>query len=649
VVALGNAANQALLGRGNSLGDTHGTINWSDRLNCHVMATYHPAAVLRSPGYYIDLVNDMRRAVNFLSEGVAKASTSAVEYVTLHNYDQVLELYERLQSLSTVVLDVETASTGELLCVGIGWRSDKVVVVTKSALNDPRVPKILNEALKDKNIIGHNLKYDIKRLWAAGMPDVRVGDDTMLMHYTLDERPGEHKLKPLVMRYLNVPDYDKAIQPYYKKMETCPEPLMWKYNACDVGYTHALHSVLARELGGDERFVLYNLLYPAANVLARMEYLGVMIDRQYLTDKHCELQDKADTLEQKMFTLVGKEFNPRSPKQLLQILYNDLGLPIPGGRMSTDEAALTMLVDFHPLCNKVLEYRKTLKLLRTYVDALLEAADSNDRVHTNFNLHGTVTGRLSSSDPVNLQNIPKDGGIRRAFIATPGYTMIEGDLSQAEVRVLAWFCKDPNLISALASGGDMHVRTASIMFRKRPEEVTPQMRQAAKRLTFGIIYGMSPESLAAEIGVTHTEAVELQDLFFGAFPRVKEWIRYQQQSVCTLGYVDTPFNRKRRFEFITPENKAEILRQAVNAPIQSTASDITLSALIRIGQRLGNSDGTRLLLTVHDSILLETREDPVEVAHWVKSEMVSDVLDNTVPFDADVKIGQNWGELKEVL
>lgn len=648
IVAMGNAAVQALLGRHN-MGDVHGTINWCADVGAHVLPTYHPAAVLRSPGYYIDVVRDMQRAATILRDKkITPSVVQEVGYVTLHSHDHILELVERLEELSEVAIDVETASDGSLLCVGLAWREDKAVVVTKEALADRRAIPMLNDALRGKVLIGHNLKYDIKQLWRAGMLDVRVGADTMLMSYTLDERPGVHKLKPLVRQYLNAPDYDAHIKEYYNRMEDCPPTELWKYNAHDAAYTYALRNVLQRELGDDELWLLYNMLYPAANVLARMEYVGIMVDREYLQSLANKLRDETQILEQEMYQLAGRQFNPRSPKQLAQLLYHDLGLPIPHGRWSTDENALTAIQEFHALPAKILEYRGKLKMLRTYVEALLDAADDAGRVHTNFNLHGTLTGRLSSSDPINLQNIPRTEEARNAFVATPGYTLVEADLSQAEIRVLAWYCKDPNLIRALSEGGDLHIRTASIMFRKKPEEITKEMRQAAKRLSFATIYGQSVEALARELEVTVTEAKELQEQFFSAFPRVREWIKAQQNLALATGVVTTPFKRKRRFEYITRDNKAEVMRQAVNAPIQSVASDITLTALIRMGHKLGNNQSTRLLLTVHDSILLETKEDPIEVARWVKEEMTAQVLDGTVPFDADVKIGPRWGSLKEV-
>ncbi len=247
-----------------------------------------------------------------------------------------------------------------------------------------------------------------------------------------------------------------------------------------------------------------------------------------------------------------------------------------------------------------------------------------------------------------VQNIPRESDIRNIFIATPGYTLVEGDLAQAEIRGLAYYSQDKNLIDAITSGMDMHTRTACLMFNKKPEDVTKDMRQAAKRLSFGVIYQMSAQSLAHTLEISVVEAEELIERFFAAYPQAREWIAEVQRQALETGKVVTPFGRVRRFGYVSDDTKGDILRQSVNAPIQSLASDITLTALIKAGKILENSEDTRLLLTVHDSILLETREDPVEVARWLHGIMSAPVLDNRVPFDADVKIGKSWGSLQEV-
>jgi DNA polymerase-1 len=647
IVALGNVAMKALIGR-SGIKDWHGAPVWSEELGAVVVPAYHPAAVLRSPRLYQELKTDLEKVALLLQGKLepVRQESGDVQTVVLQDADGVFELVERLRQLPEVALDVEVASTGELLCIGFSWKPGTAVVVTKEALERADAREALNKVLGNIKIIGHNLKYDLQVLWRNGLTAARTGADTMLEHYVMDETPGTHGLKQLAKDYLNMPEYDAELKPFHKKgFENCPKDILYKYNAKDASYTYQLHRLFQGMLTPENHAVLNNLLYPASDVLARMESLGVLVDKALLTRMDSEYAAAIDDLLKKLQEAVGHPFNPNSYKQLLDVLYRELNLPVPG-RLSTDSDALEAIREYHPVVGFLLDYRAKKKIHSTYIKALLEAIDENGRVHTTFNLHGTVTGRLSSSDPVNLQNIPRESDIRRIFIATPGYTLVEGDLSQAEVRGLAYYSKDKNLIDAILAGGDMHVRTACLMFKVKPEEVTKEMRQKAKRLTFGVIYQMSANALAQELEITEAEAAELIEAYFAAFPQAREWIEETKREVLRTGKVSTPFGRTRRFGYISDENRNEVLRQAVNAPIQSLASDVTLSALIRAGKALENNPNTRLLLTVHDSILLETKEDPIEVARWLEGIMSAPVLDGSVPFAAEVKIGPSWGELK---
>nr|WP_221039207.1 DNA polymerase [Gelria sp. Kuro-4] len=655
VIALGNTALKALAGK-------HGISNWHGALlspdlpeavDTTIVPAYHPAAVLRSPRLYQDLKTDLEKALLVLQGKLEppKESSSDVKTVVIDNVEDARELIDRLWQLyhgQEVALDVETSSTGELLCIGLSWKPGTAVVVTKNALQNNYIRDKLDVALGRLTIVGHNLKYDLQVLWRHGIPSPCTGADTMLEHYLLNNLPGTHGLKQLAKDYLNMPEYDAELKPYHKTgFENCPPETLYRYNAKDASYTLQLHRLFQERLSENDHRVLETLLYPASDVLARMESLGVLVDIPLLRNMDIEYATAVDDLLHQLHQHAGHEFNPNSHKQLLEVLYKELELPIPG-RLSSDKDALEELKGYHPIVDVLLEYRTKKKLHSTYVKALLEAADINGRVHTTFNLHGTVTGRLSSSNPVNLQNIPKDSDIRKIFIATPGYTLVEGDLSQAEVRGLAYYSQDENLIQAIRAGGDMHIRTACLMFKVKPEEVTKEMRQKAKHLTFGVIYQMSAPSLAAELGISVSEAEDLIEEYFKAFPQAQEWIEETKRKVLEVGKVSTPFGRTRNFGFIGNDNRNEVLRQAVNAPIQSLASDVTLTALIKAGRCLVGNPNTRLLLTVHDSILLETKEDPVEVARWLQGIMSAPVLDGSVPFDAEVKIGPSWGELKTI-
>jgi DNA polymerase-1 len=648
VVLTGNVPIKAVFGKG-KVTDLRGAAVWSDELQAYVIPTYHPAAVLRQPNLYPDLVRDLRYARYVLRGTVKPVEVDCdIQLFIADDPDSALALARRLVEVGEAAVDVECASDGSLLCVSFSWNPGTAAVLTAEALRTPVVVAAFDDAFKRIKLIGHNLKYDLKVLWQQGLWSARTGFDTMLAHYTLDERRGTHGLKQLARLYFNAPNYDKEIERYIKKdgLENCPKDLLYKYNGLDASFTYALYQTITKELGPNEWRVLNDLLLPASDVLAEMEYLGIMVDVPYLQKLDAELTAELLRLEKEMFAVAGREFNPNSPKQLAQLLYQTLGLPYPG-RVSTDEDALKWLVSYHALPGLLLQYRAKRKFLATYVQALLEAKDENSRVHTTFNLHGTVTGRLSSSDPVNLQNIPREGEARNMFIATPGWTLVECDGSQMEVRVLAWYAKDERLLEALAAGGDIHTRTACLMFGLKPEEVTKEKRTAAKRLTFGLIYGMSAQSLAEDLGVSLAEAEELVVKFFEAFPRVKAWIAEIQGQVLKEEKLTTPFGRTRRFGLITNDNKGDVLRQSINTPIQSGASDLTLLALIRLWKRIkaGELGRTRLLLTVHDSILLETQEDPKEVGRVMREEMSKPVLEGIV-LDAEVKTGRAWGSLE---
>lgn len=653
VLALGSVAMRTLLPGKVSIEQEHGAAYWSDELCCSVVPAIHPAAILRNPGRYrfADLVRAVKVAVDASSTHTEKADGNFTAILCDSYNDLSLVSYEPTRLHDAMYLDVEVASDGRLLAVGFAYRPEQVYILTERALADRRVLKWLGEVVGSPatRLVGHNLKYDVQVLWRHGVGSARIDGDTLLMHYTLDERQGVHGLKAICRKLFKAPDWEEPVKPYKNQPEKCPRDVLYSYNAKDVYYTAALHARLNTELDEHSWKVLHELLIPAANVLARMEYTGILVDREEISRQGEELSAEIARLVRDMRQLVGREFNPDSPKQLLHLLYKELDLPVPG-RLSTDEEALLMIREYHPLPDLLLQYRKAKKLYSTYIEGLEELMDRDGRVHTTFNLHGTVTGRLSSSRP-NLQNIPRpdtDGGrVRNLFVATPGYILVQGDLSQAEVRVLAYYSQDKTLIEAMEHE-DIHTRTASLMFRVSPEEVTKELRTAAKRITFGLIYGMSTQSLARELDVSLAEAEELVDKFFSIFPKAREWIEDTKAFVLAHGYVETPFGRRRRFDVITRENRGEVLRQAVNTLIQSVASDLTLSALIRLGNAfLGEDESTRLLLTVHDSILLETRSEVAEIASIVKKEMEQVPSWVGVPFVAEVEVGWRWGSLQK--
>jgi len=654
VVAMGNAALRSLLDRytfATKISDYRGGIEWCEAVGAYMIPTYPPAALFRKPELIRDIMRDLRRVAQFLRDPAAvlpdPSIVTGIEYRVFRDRDELLGELGAVAP-DRVAVDVETSSKDEVLSLALSWQPGRAWVLPRHLLADPVVVSALNRWLSERCLVGHNLKFDLRHLWRIGMRDLRTGLDSMLMHYTLDERQGVHGLKYLAREYLRAPDYEAEIAPYMKQgMETCPEELLYRYNAIDASCTIALVPVLEREMDNNARRVLRELLIPASDVLARMEETGIEVDVPYLQALEGQLSEELGKLAEQCRQAAGCDFNPASPKQVAQVLFDRLGLPA-GPDRSTEEDELLRLKDLHPLPGLLLEYRDRQKFLSTYVRGLLARRDGQNRVHTTFNLHGTVTGRLSSSNP-NLQNIGRNAEARNMFRATSegGWTLVEGDMSQAEVRVLAYYSQDPALLEAIANT-DVHTMTARLMFGR--DDITKESpeRQAAKHLTFGVIYGMSPQGLAEELGCSEDEAAELIRRWFSAFPKAREWILATQEQAVETACVSTPLGRVRRFGLVTWDAAPEVRRQAVNAPIQSLASDVTLKALIQMGRELWACDSTRLLLTVHDSILLETREDPREVAAWVKARMMQAAEWLGVPWDVEVKTGTKWGDMHVV-
>lgn len=397
-----------------------------------------------------------------------------------------------------------------------------------------------------------------------------------------------------------------------------------------------------------------NIELPLSKVLANMEKSGIKIDLMKFKEIENELSEKIEALKEEIYLMIGKRINLNSPKQLSEVLYVDLGIKnVKKGSkaMSTSSEILQELYDQHPVIPKIMEYRNVSKVKSTYVDVLPDFVAQDGRIHTNFNQTLTATGRLSSSNP-NLQNIPikYEWGekIRSAFIADDGYWLLSADYSQIEIRVLAHMSEDENLIKDFMEGNDIHVRTAMKIFGVSEKEVTKEMRRQAKTINFGILYGMGSYSLSKELGVTQKEAENFIKKYFENYEKVRYFRDYLIDFAKKNKYVKTFFGRKRYlYEIDSPDhlvrNNAE--RIALNTPIQGTAADIVKMAMISVYsslQKLGIN--FKMLLQVHDEILLEIKEEDVEKALKVVKEKMEGVVNFRVPFEVKIGIGKNWYE-----
>ncbi len=403
----------------------------------------------------------------------------------------------------------------------------------------------------------------------------------------------------------------------------------------------------------------FELELPLSKVLYRMEKTGIKIDVPYLRQLAEDLKEALKGLEAEIFLLAGEPFNLRSGRALSRILFEKLGLPrgkkTPKGTgFSTDVEVLSELASLHPLPAKVLRYRALYKLLSTYVEPLPRMINpSTGRVHTTFHQTGTATGRLSSSDP-NLQNIPVKGeegeAIRKAFVAEEGWLLLSADYSQIELRLLAHFSGDENLKQAFQEGRDIHTACASEVFGVAPLEVTPEMRRLAKVINFGIAYGMSPYGLSKELGIDLKQAKAFIERYFERYPGVRRYMEKMVAQAREQGFVTTLLGRRRPIPDIHSRERAVrefAERTAINTPIQGSGADIIKLAMLRLDQALRKQGlRSRLLLQVHDELLLEVPEEELEQTAPLVRKVMEEVYPLEVPLEVHLAWGKNWAEAK---
>ncbi|MCD7732131.1 MAG: DNA polymerase I [Oscillospiraceae bacterium] len=428
----------------------------------------------------------------------------------------------------------------------------------------------------------------------------------------------------------------------------------------DILSLERLAGVLLTELEKtDMKSLYYDIELPLCEVLASMEVLGVRVDEEGIKEFGDNLNGQISELESTIYMLAGHEFNISSPKQLGVVLFEELGLPSGKKKSasksySTSADVLEGLVNYHPIVNLILEYRTLTKLKSTYVDGLLGVIYPDGRVRSEFKQTETKTGRISSANP-NIQNIPvrKEIGrnMRKFFISENGYTLLDADYSQIELRVLAAMCGDKNMIETFLSGVDIHTRTASQVFGIPEEMVDGDMRRAAKAVNFGIIYGIGAYSLSQDIGVSVAEAKKYIESYLANFSEVDRFMNETVEFAKEKGYAVTMFNRRRYIPELKNANKnvqAFGKRAAMNAPIQGTAADIIKIAMVRVYRRLKAENlDARLILQVHDELIVEAREDCAERAAEILHEEMESAVKLSVPLTADVHMGKSWFETKE--
>lgn len=426
----------------------------------------------------------------------------------------------------------------------------------------------------------------------------------------------------------------------------------------DLSSLPALSENLKKQLEMTEMTKLFDdIEMPLCEVLASMEFYGVKADAEGIKAFGEDLKIKIDELTSQIYMYAGKEFNIASTKQLGEVLFEDLGLPAKKktkSGYSTNADVLESLMDKHPIVPLIVEYRTLTKLNSTYVDGLLKLIHPDGRVHSVFKQTETRTGRISSTEP-NMQNIPvrKEIGrnMRKFFVAEDGYTLLDADYSQIELRVLASVCGDKNMQEAFSEGRDIHTSTAAQVFDIPEDFVTPEMRSAAKAVNFGIIYGIGAFSLSKDIGVTVAEAKRYIKNYLDNFPKVSEFMDKTVDDGIKNGYVTTLFGRRRYIPELSASNKvlqAFGKRAAMNAPIQGAAADIIKIAMVRVYKKLREEDlDARLILQVHDELIIEAAEKDKDRAEKILKDEMENAVKLAVPMTVDVNSGRSWYEAKD--
>jgi len=505
--------------------------------------------------------------------------------------------------------------------------------------------------IKGRLLVGYDVKYSLKVLRALGIKTLpRVGHDVLIGAFLLNSLHREQSLNELVAADL---DYETSS---FEDLD--PDQIIARAPEI-IAVLKSLYELQVTQMKKIPKLpaLATNIEWPVIPVLADMEYIGIELDTEYLGNFAEEINDLILDYEQQIYGHANQEFNIGSPSQLADILFTKLRLPTAGIKKgktgySTAASELDKLRGVHPIVELITQYREVAKLKNTYVDTLPHMVDENSRLHTTFNLTIAQTGRLSSTDP-NLQNIPTrtDLGrhIRTAFVAGPGKQLISADYSQFELRLAAVLAKDTELIEMFNRGADIHATTAALIYEREPEDITKQMRRAAKVINFGILYGMSPHGLSIATGMTREQATIFIERYKSVRKPLFDYIDRVKEKAKKDGYVETLFGRRRPMPDIHSTNfvvRQAAERAAINMPIQGTEADLMKLAMVQINEKLVDDyQDTHMLLQIHDSILLECPEGDTRRIGELLKETMENVHKLSVRLDVDVTVGDNWGQL----
>jgi len=633
------------------------------------------AALRRLYGHF-----ELRTLLRQLDEEADSPATpideEAADYETVLDWDGFDRWLKKINASDLTAFDTETNSLdymeAEIVGFSLAVESGEACYVPV-AHDYPGAPDQLprDEVLtklrgfledEDRKKVGHHLKYDAHILARYDISLTGMQYDSMLESYVLNSVATRHDMDSVARQYLGKETihYEDVAGKGAKQLTFNQVDLETAspYAAEDADITLQLHTTLWQQLGEHPslRKVYEEIEQPLVPVLLDMEETGVLVDRKMLGKQSSELAKKMAELETKAHELAGGPFNLSSPKQLQQILFEQLELPVirktPKGQPSTAEDVLVELANDYELPAVIIDYRSVSKLKSTYTDKLpLQINERTGRIHTSYHQAVAATGRLSSTDP-NLQNIPirtpEGRRIRQAFVPPEGQVLLAADYSQIELRIMAHLSADEGLLSAFAKEQDVHRATAAEVFELALDDVTDDQRRSAKAINFGLMYGMSAFGLAKQLGISRGEAQEYVDLYFDRYPGVKAYMDNIRSTASEQGYVETVFGRRLYLPEINARNaqrRQYAERSAINAPMQGTAADIIKKAMITVHDWLTSEQpGARMIMQVHDELVFEVDEKRIDDVRAQVIELMNGAAELSVPLKVDAGIGSNWDE-----
>lgn len=585
-----------------------------------------------------------------------KVQVDFQQYTLVDSDAALAELLSKLADQPQVCLDTETDGVSPLQAklVGIGFSYEPGIAWYVPYQEQPMLIQFLQES--PVSFYGHNIKYDWHVLKNVGIELKSICFDTLLASYVLDPQNRRHNLDELALekfKKIKIP-----IETLLGKgksarfMSEVPVQEVSRYCCEDADYTCRLKELFMAELATKGLLTLYNEIeLPLLPILAQMERTGIYVDKREMELVGARLHHELDRLKASIFSAVGEEFNLNSPKQLSQILYDKLA--IPSKTTSTAADVLEELALEYPIVNQILEYRGLEKLRSTYVESLPDLVNPvTERIHCTFNQSVAATGRLSSQDP-NLQNIPvrsKEGlAIRACFKPQKSdWSFVGADYSQIELRLLAHFSGDVELIKAFKEGEDIHAYTASLVFGVPLAAVEPEMRAQAKTVNFGILYGQGPFGLSKQLGISMRDASSFIKTYFERYPKVSEFLERCREEARKTGKITTLVGRQRPIPEIHNKNqmiRAAAERLAINTPLQGTAADLIKMAMIEIDREIRQRRlQGKMILQIHDELIFEVPDSEVTIFQELAKEKMEGVLNLQVPIEVHIAVGKNWAE-----